>query len=306
MSNAPKSSLPKLIVAAVVAESINASPKTVYKMAKSGRCRPQHRILMGPVSVVPHFNFNLIAFEITTLTSLIMLLRNPHDKRAGKLLVVSVVTFFSLILVHVVLEALCKLIAMRYDQYALCFGRSFGFPAFYIGRMFETHWWFHCISAWVYDASPASFLVLTMYYCLTQPLDKAGRFVRTVGISLLICPLLYLLVPVSGPAYVFGSFPYHAPLLATPHVIQVSAQELAPPNGVPSMHMVVALLVLYFARYWKIGLVLGLLFVAFTASATLGLGEHYLIDLIAAVPYAALMICLCGNKEPNASCSLQA
>jgi excisionase family DNA binding protein len=37
LSNASKSSLPKLIVAAAVAESINASPKTVYKMAKSGR-----------------------------------------------------------------------------------------------------------------------------------------------------------------------------------------------------------------------------------------------------------------------------
>lgn len=37
LSNSPKSSLPKLIVAADVADSINASPKTVYKMAKSGR-----------------------------------------------------------------------------------------------------------------------------------------------------------------------------------------------------------------------------------------------------------------------------
>ena len=37
MSNAQTSYLPKLIVAAEVADSINASPKTVYKMAKSGR-----------------------------------------------------------------------------------------------------------------------------------------------------------------------------------------------------------------------------------------------------------------------------
>jgi hypothetical protein len=246
------------------------------------------------VGPVPHFNFNLIALEITTLTTLVMLLR-----RAGKLLVVSIVTFFSLIMVHVVLETLCKLITIRYDQYALCFGKAFGYPSFYIGRLFETHFWFHCMSAWVYDALPASFLMLTMFYCLTQPLEKASRFVRTAGISLMICPLLYVLVPISGPAYVFNSFPHYAPVLPAPHVIQIPARDLAPPNGLPSMHMVIALMVLYFARRWTTGLVLGLLFVAFTITATLGFGEHYVIDLLAAIPYTALMIYLGGSEKPN-------
>ena len=65
------------------------------------------------------------------------------------------------------------------------------------------------------------------------------------------------------------------------------------------MHMVIALMVLYFARRWTTGLVLGLLFVAFTITATLGFGEHYVIDLLAAIPYTALMIYLGGSEKPN-------
>lgn len=305
MSNAPKSSLPKLIVAAVVAESINASPKTVYKMAKSGRCRPQHRILMGPVSPVSHINFNLMALEATTLVSLIVLLRSSRDKRGERLLLVSLLTLVFFSSIGLVLDLLYRLVSVRYDQYAFYIGQAFGSPSFYVGRLFESHPWFHIVSAWVYDGSMAAMILLAMLYYLSRPIRAGDQYVRTMSIAFLIAPLLYVLVPISGPAYAFDSFPNAAPGYLIPHVIYLSSR-FAPPNGLPSLHLTVALLLLYFARHWKAGLVLGLVFVAFTVSATLGLGEHYTVDLIAAIPYTALMIYLGGNKEPNASCSLQA
>jgi membrane-associated phospholipid phosphatase len=64
----------------------------------------------------------------------------------------------------------------------------------------------------------------------------------------------------------------------------------AAPNGVPSVHASTALLVLWFSRSWTPFFISGWIFLALTALATLGSGQHYLFDLFCAVPYAALVI----------------
>jgi hypothetical protein len=56
----------------------------------------------------------------------------------------------------------------------------------------------------------------------------------------------------------------------------------------PSLHLVVALLVA--ASVWPLGWSLriaGVAFIALTVLATLGFGEHYAIDLLLAIPFAA-------------------
>ncbi|HLY40037.1 MAG TPA: phosphatase PAP2 family protein [Terracidiphilus sp.] len=74
------------------------------------------------------------------------------------------------------------------------------------------------------------------------------------------------------------------PHLTAAHVILLNV----PPNCFPSMHTVSALLVLYWLRHWKWGCVVGALHMLLTILATLGLGEHYTIDLLAAVPLCFL------------------
>jgi hypothetical protein len=96
----------------------------------------------------------------------------------------------------------------------------------------------------------------------------------------------YLAIRVCGPRFAFAGFPFHQLGNFTPHAIPIAAA----PNGIPSVHMATALLVFWFLRRWWWGWLIGFAFTLLTILATLGLGEHYLFDLICAIPYAATRI----------------
>ena len=87
----------------------------------------------------------------------------------------------------------------------------------------------------------------------------------------------YNLLPAVGPAHAFTGFPF-----APPHLAEVDSG--LPRNCIPSMHLGWALLIAWNVR-GRAARVVGWLFVAVTALATVGLGEHYFVDLIAAVPF---------------------
>ena len=62
------------------------------------------------------------------------------------------------------------------------------------------------------------------------------------------------------------------------------------------MHIVQPLIVLWFFRARKGLLILLIAFDVLLVPAILLLEEHYLVDLIAAVPVAALAIAICGRQ----------
>lgn len=112
--------------------------------------------------------------------------------------------------------------------------------------------------------------------------------------------LLYAMTPVTGPAYALGAaFPEElAPLLArAPALLATPAGAFAPRNAFPSFHLAWALVALLLA--WRFG---GLaragfgLYALLIAAATLALGEHYLIDLVAALPVLAALAALCIER----------
>lgn len=79
----------------------------------------------------------------------------------------------------------------------------------------------------------------------------------------LLAPFFYAAFPAVGPAHL--------------------GDPTAPRNCVPSLHLTWALLcVVYVAPRWRW---MAATFAALTALATLGTGEHYLVDLVVAVPY---------------------
>lgn len=115
---------------------------------------------------------------------------------------------------------------------------------------------------------------------------------RTLALPFALAFLLYSWLPITGPIYAFfdGHFP-----AAMPHFTSVvSSQVIVPPasrNGMPSMHLTGALIVwmLAIGLRNRIGIGFSTLLVAVTIWSTLALGEHYLIDLIVALPYAAFL-----------------
>jgi hypothetical protein len=92
----------------------------------------------------------------------------------------------------------------------------------------------------------------------------ARRCLWSLSLTSFCAPFLYLVFPAVGPAHL--------------------GDRLAPRNCMPSMHLAWALvLAAYLPRRWRWA---GALFSLLTAAATLGTGEHYWIDLAAALAYA--------------------
>ena len=112
--------------------------------------------------------------------------------------------------------------------------------------------------------------------------------------------VLYHAYPAAGPAYAFGatfpgSLPDPASLAAVPAAVTVPG---APRNCMPSVHFLWALLAAIEARRLAAGWrVVFALFAGLTALATLALGEHYVIDLVVAVPFTLALLALCGRER---------
>jgi hypothetical protein len=113
--------------------------------------------------------------------------------------------------------------------------------------------------------------------------------------------LFYNVLPALGPVHVFGkAFPWHP--LSTAQAVHLLVEPIAlsgAPNAIPSLHMAWVLLVWWYSRglsWWDRAIAFAFLF--FTALATLGTGEHYFVDLVAAFPFALLMESLCEFSLP--------
>jgi hypothetical protein len=121
------------------------------------------------------------------------------------------------------------------------------------------------------------------------------RQARGVGVNLLlayavsgtIASLLYVLCPGTGPSHVFGdAFPRALPDASTLSWGLSPFAPLSPRNAMPSLHFAWAVMLwrsVKGARSWLRKSVA--VFAFLTGLATIGSGEHYVVDLIAAVPF---------------------
>jgi hypothetical protein len=119
-----------------------------------------------------------------------------------------------------------------------------------------------------------------------RPAAELGDLVKTFLANTVLAVPVYLAIPVCGPAFAFARFP----ALPAGNVGAVPILLAAPPNGIPSVHFSTALLVCWFARHWAAGRIASLAFLALTLTATLGTGQHYLVDLLLAIPYACAIL----------------
>ena len=182
-----------------------------------------------------------------------------------------------------------------YDLYLYAADGSFGLqPSFLFGQAMAASQVLRVACVLAYLFLP---LVMALVYAVSQPI-KAERASWDL-ISLLMLAgmggwVLYNVVPATGPRYVFGaSFPYHGlPYHLLPKLLleKVPVPGTAPRNAIPSLHMTWALLL-----YWNtkgmsriLRASLGI-YLALTVVSTLGTGEHYFVDLLAAVPFALLV-----------------
>jgi len=138
------------------------------------------------------------------------------------------------------------------------------------------------------------FLVMVVWYWLGLRQGN-GSILRAYLISFTAGPLLYLLLPACGPRFAFASvFPSVDPVVSAALV-----PLQAPPNAIPSLHLSTAILFTFFAAKSRILRVFSWMYLAGTAMATVAVGQHYLIDLIVAVPFACFVAAIVHRRVPQ-------
>jgi len=162
----------------------------------------------------------------------------------------------------------------------------FGDATYAAGRLLLRHPGLRWAAVYCYVALP---LVGAAVYSLAL-IGRSGR-VRPAtllclwGVAGALGALCYPLAPGVGPAWVFPGWPWHLPPL---NLDRTLGPPDAPRNAMPSLHAAWALLVCWGAReapQWIWALLLP--WVVLMLLATVGIGGHYVIDLVAAVPLAA-------------------
>lgn len=152
----------------------------------------------------------------------------------------------------------------------------------------------------IYDSLGWIFMPLLALASRESKAESLNVWRLYVG-ALAAATLCYAFIPLSGPLYAFGPkfFPENMweinNIPTTVAVIQPAMR-----NGMPSMHFTSAVTIAFVCaalrnKFW---FYLSLVFVVGTILATMGFGEHYLLDLVVALPYSAtLSVLLISPKK---------
>jgi len=179
-----------------------------------------------------------------------------------------------------------------YDLYLYLFDGSLGFqPSFLAGRAMAASTVLRIAALLTYVSLP---FVMALVYALRLPKGTERPSWDIVTLFLLAGMAgwaLYNLAPATGPGFVFkGSFPWRALPYSSLHRLfleQIPVGADIPRNAIPSLHMAWVLLLYWnskrLARSLQIFLVI---YATLTIVSTMGTGEHYFVDLVAAVPFA--------------------
>ncbi|MGW6693783.1 DUF5933 domain-containing protein [Rhodococcus sp. NPDC054953] len=177
------------------------------------------------------------------------------------------------------------------DEYLELADRAFGSPSWVMGQVVDALGPVgYGVLHWVYIELPVAAIVVALWQL------RAGwaghHLVRTFLAIGLIGPVFYLLFPVVGPDFAFGTAGQGAQLGDYwPTVIPTGTDPAAfvftgdaPRNCMPSLHTAWALAIFVHSRRGPTWLRWGGTFwLVCTLMATLGFGYHYAVDLVAGV-----------------------
>lgn len=190
---------------------------------------------------------------------------------------------------------------LTYDRLLYALDEAYGGQiSFVMGRLFLKYNLLFQSSLLIYLALPLAFSVL-----VALQISRSKR----VPVSILVAFLMvgavgyfgYHLCPAIGPRYMFGDiFPMSASPPATDlSYLAVSVDEPLRRNAMPSLHTAWVLILLLNSRWYaRWAQVMAWIFVIFTLMGTVGLGEHYVIDLVVAVPFTIGIQAGCATGYP--------
>ncbi len=178
------------------------------------------------------------------------------------------------------------------DAWLFAFDGSLGFqPSFTLGKVMYDSIFLTSSSILTYLALPFAMAVV----CAWQ-IPLGARRISWYMLTVLLLAgvggwLLYNIVPGTGPIYAFNSdFPWkELPYKDLPRFVlgKMTIPTTIPRNAMPSLHVGWAVLLWWNSRKFPRALRASVLvFLIVTVFATLGSGQHYLVDLVGSLPFA--------------------
>ena len=192
------------------------------------------------------------------------------------------------------------------DLYAYTFDGSLGFqPSFLLGQVFKGSALVDALGHLTYYGLPLAMALMYAGHLRRNATDSLS-ILRVYFAAGLVGYVLFLFFPATGPAYAAGpAFPNSPLSMSALHQLTLRPLTVSvswPRNAMPSLHVAWVLLIWFncrpFARWIRM---LAFTFVLITVVDTLGTGEHYLIDLVVAFPFAVAMQALCARPARGQS-----
>ena len=238
-----------------------------------------------------------LAISINLLTVFILLLRShrlfgfdPDRNAALRRQFMLLMTAMAIIGVPAcfVLNLLGHYRPFTYDPSLYYIEVRLGNPSLWMGGRFHEHPWFAQLCTMIYDTLPAWLFAA----CYIQQQKEKATAVNVAAVILAISAgcIGYFILPAVGPRSFYGHLWPFTPL----HGMDTGTQSYFAPdivrNCMPSLHTAWVMAAWLAARRFSTGCFLFFSFIAAaTLIATLGLGEHYLVDLVVAIPYTAAL-----------------
>lgn len=191
-----------------------------------------------------------------------------------------------------------------FDLFLYAFDSSLHVQAsFWVGQLFWKFQWLRRICLLFYIALP---LPLALVYAARLRRSKPQALTAMIAFLVTgpVGVIFYNMLPACGPVHLFGiGFPFHP--LSTADAAQMPVVPVlikGARNAIPSLHMAWVLLIWWNSKgcsRWVRAI--ALCFVWATVLATLGTGEHYLVDLVVAFPFSLLIQSLSSFSLPWSS-----
>ncbi|MEU5923462.1 phosphatase PAP2 family protein [Streptomyces antimycoticus] len=190
------------------------------------------------------------------------------------------------------------------DRYLATADHALGNPSWLAGRIVEAmgpigaH-----VLDYVYIQLPVAAVIVTIHQLRNVAVERRfprHHLVRTFLAIGLLGPAIYMVFPVVGPIFAYGSgafgtggehwalanlWPHTPPPISAPH--SMPFDEITPRNCMPSLHTAWATAIFIHSRQGpRLLRYAGTFWLIATLGATLGFGYHYGVDLIAGVVFA--------------------
>jgi hypothetical protein len=256
-----------------------------------------HRI---PLEVVPNTIFIADCISIGSLVLMSARAIWTNGEERSSLLAVLFPTL-GLLVFFLIRQDLLNVAALQpgtFDINLFVVDGSLGFqPSYFVGNLAHTHAVFGSILEFSYGALPVA--MAFVYAVHLQKLHSKYYMLQLFLAAAILGWLLYNLVPAAGPRFFLGP-DFIKPSLAYGQLKSVAIEPYVMPdtvfrNAMPSLHMTWALLLAWSARRLALGIrIFAISFAVLTAIATLGTGEHYLVDLVVAFPFALFVYAICA------------